>query len=539
MNAGTSKSSTGTGEGSSIAQALAAGAGGFAEERPAACTGSRTGAGGGGAGSGMDRLDAPAAARRVSCGKLSRWNPVAITVIFTSSFIASFRTTPKLICASSLAVAPRISEQASFTSCRLSLLDPVMLISTPRAPLTPPSSMSGELMAWRAASMEAFSPLRRRGAHHRVAHAQHDGADVGEVAIDQAGRGDDVADALHGLAQNVVGDAERFEEAGAAGNQFEQTVVGNGDDGVHRAAESRRGPRSACFMRRGPSKANGLVTTATVRAFNSLASEATTGAAPVPVPPPRPAVTNTMSAPSSTSMIRSVSSSAACWPTRGIGSRAQAVGHLGANGQFVGDRRSVQRLHVGVENVELDARESLVHHAGDGVRSAAADADHLDLGSEQSLFLDGKFQRVHSNPPVSAALLIIETTAPSDPGAFRLPLAFSFQARGIFRESRGRGPHRAQQFIRQILDAGWQRIARRAIQHTLGHVAHAVEQRAAAGQDHAFEQLLIHADGHQLRAHMDKQLFGARFQNFVQLLARRFRAGRPSGDGTSISCCRR
>ena len=46
------------------------------------------------------------------------------------------------------------------------------------------------------------------------------------------------------------------------------------------------------------------VTTATVSAFSSFASEATTGAAPVPVPPPRPAVTKTMSAkPSRISMI--------------------------------------------------------------------------------------------------------------------------------------------------------------------------------------------------------------------------------------------
>ena len=42
----------------------------------------------------------------------------------------------------------------------------------------------------------------------------HDGLHVGEVAVDDAGNGDDVADALHGLAQDVVGDAEGFEEAG-------------------------------------------------------------------------------------------------------------------------------------------------------------------------------------------------------------------------------------------------------------------------------------------------------------------------------------
>src|SRR5208282_4911597 len=75
---------------------------------------------------------------------------------------------------------------------------------------------------------------------------------------------------------------------------------------------------SACTMRRLPSKENGLVTTATARAPISLASEATTGAAPEPVPPPRPAVMNTMSAPSSTSMIFSVSSSAALRPMSGF-----------------------------------------------------------------------------------------------------------------------------------------------------------------------------------------------------------------------------
>ncbi|MDR6140346.1 hypothetical protein QE438_003650 [Pseudoxanthomonas sp. SORGH_AS 997] len=49
-----------------------------------------------------------------------------------------------------------------------------------------------------------------------------------------------------------------------------------------------------------------------------MASCATTGAAPVPVPPPMPAVMNTMSAPVSASMMRSRSSSAAWRPTSGL-----------------------------------------------------------------------------------------------------------------------------------------------------------------------------------------------------------------------------
>src|SRR6266850_2282586 len=71
-------------------------------------------------------------------------------------------------------------------------------------------------------------------------------------------------------------------------------------------------------MRRLPSKANGFVTTATLKAPSSLASEATTGAAPLPVPPPRPEVIKIMSEPSSASIIFSVSSSAALRPTSGL-----------------------------------------------------------------------------------------------------------------------------------------------------------------------------------------------------------------------------
>ena len=71
---------------------------------------------------------------------------------------------------------------------------------------------------------------------------------------------------------------------------------------------------SATSLRRLPSKLNGLVTTPIVRAPCSLASSATTGAAPEPVPPPSPAVMNTMSESTMASAILSRSSSAARWP---------------------------------------------------------------------------------------------------------------------------------------------------------------------------------------------------------------------------------
>mmetsp|Transcript_18463 Transcript_18463/g.42352 ORF Transcript_18463/g.42352 Transcript_18463/m.42352 type:complete len:265 (+) Transcript_18463:815-1609(+) len=75
---------------------------------------------------------------------------------------------------------------------------------------------------------------------------------------------------------------------------------------------------SACIVRRRPSKRNGLVTMPTVRQPAVLASSATTGAAPEPVPPPMPAVTNTMSTPSTRSSMSAAASIADARPTAGM-----------------------------------------------------------------------------------------------------------------------------------------------------------------------------------------------------------------------------
>ena len=66
-----------------------------------------------------------------------------------------------------------------------------------------------------------------------------------------------------------------------------------------------------------PSKAKGSVTTATVSTPSSRAILATTGIAPVPVPPPMPAVKNSISALPIASIILSLLSSAAARPTEG------------------------------------------------------------------------------------------------------------------------------------------------------------------------------------------------------------------------------
>ena len=78
-------------------------------------------------------------------------------------------------------------------------------------------------------------------------------------------------------------------------------------------------PSSAyCFLYP-PSVQKGTVTTATVRISFSLATRAITGAAPVPVPPPIPAVMKSIFVlVSSNSSIRSILSSAAFLPISGF-----------------------------------------------------------------------------------------------------------------------------------------------------------------------------------------------------------------------------
>lgn len=74
----------------------------------------------------------------------------------------------------------------------------------------------------------------------------------------------------------------------------------------------------ACIARRCHSNVNGFVTTHTTRAPRDFAISAITGAAPVPVPPPRPVVINTISAPARACLISSLDSSAAFFPTSGF-----------------------------------------------------------------------------------------------------------------------------------------------------------------------------------------------------------------------------
>jgi len=70
--------------------------------------------------------------------------------------------------------------------------------------------------------------------------------DVGEVAVDDPRNRNDVRDALHPLTQNIVGDAERLEEASIL-RDGEEFFVGDGDHGVDGRRSARPCHVSACL----------------------------------------------------------------------------------------------------------------------------------------------------------------------------------------------------------------------------------------------------------------------------------------------------
>ena len=138
-------------------------------------------------------------------------------------------------------------------------------------------------------------------------------------------------------------------------------------------------------MRLPPSKLNGLVTTPTVRMPISRAISATTGAAPVPVPPPH--------AGGDEGHVGTFQGSANFVAVR-LGSFL-ALFRLGAGTEAgLAERQLARRgvaaqgLRIGVGGDELNAVHAFVDHVLDSVAASTADAEHLDDRTAFFVFLD-------------------------------------------------------------------------------------------------------------------------------------------------------
>ena len=299
-----------------------------------------------------------------------------MTVTRMSSPIPSSITAPKMMLEFASA-AEWISSAASLTSNRPRSRPPVMLSRMPVAPSTD-SSSSGEEIACLAASDGARLAVGGADAHQRGPGVGHDRAHVGEVEVDQAGDGDQVGDALDALAQDVVGLAERVEDARAALDHREQLLVGDHDQRVHHLAQAVDALLRLTRALRALEGERPRDDADRQSSYFVLGDLGDHGAAPVPVPPPSPAVTNTMSAPLRASLMSSRDSAAAPCPICGFAPAPRPLVRLRADVQLEVGVGHLERLGVRVRGDELHAGQAGVDHPVDGIGSTAADADDLD-----------------------------------------------------------------------------------------------------------------------------------------------------------------
>src|SRR6266850_1179465 len=421
----------------------------------------------------------------------SRTNPVAMTVILTVSVISLSITVPNMMFASESAVrCTRLD--ASATSCRVMSVPPVMLIRIPRAPSMVASSSSGEEIAFWAASTARVGPDATPVPIRAIPMPLMIVLTSAKSRLISPGMV--IRSEIPCTAWRSTSSANRKAAASGIDLSTELRSFSLGMQiTVSTLSCSSRSPCSACSRRFFPSKPNGLVTTATTRAPSSEARLATIGTAPVPVPPPRPEVMNTMSAPCSASMIFSESSSAAWRPMSGL---------LPAPSPLV----SLPPPPPTPITLML-APTALV--SSKEIRGAS-------LGARSSM-------RIIFRPPLE------EFTQPASDH-----LAHAHQEERVGRPQRRapalpgaveRQPHR-RAVLRRADRLGQAAQARgggapdRHIQRVLGDLRDPLEHRSAAGEHHPRGERAVEAAAHELLGDEGEDLLDARLDDLAQDLAR-------------------
>jgi hypothetical protein len=329
-----------------------------------------------------------------------------MTVIWTSSPRRSLKLAPKMMFASGSAAA-RISSAASVTSQRERFEEPVMLKRIPWAPVMFTSS-KGLAMAWRAASTARFSPLAPADPHEGRAGVLHDRPDVGEVEVDEPGDGDDVADPLNALAEDVVDDLERVEDARVLLDDVAKAVVRDRDEGVDLRLQLLGRPLGD-ELAAAPFEAEGLRDDADGEGTELLGDLGDDGGRPGAGPPAEPGgdEDHVRIAEGLGDLLRILFGRPLA--DGGVASGAQAPGDLVADPDLVGRVGLEEGLGIGVAGDELDAHHLGPDHPVDGVAPAATDADDAD--QREVLGIGSQRHRLSSGLAVSGLVRFVASAS--------------------------------------------------------------------------------------------------------------------------------
>ncbi len=223
----------------------------------------------------------------------------------------------------------------------------------------------------------SFGRLRVADAHERRAGVGHDGADVGEVEVDEARHRDQVADPLHALAEDVVGNPERVDHRRRPVEHLEESVVRDHDHGVALAAEEldtpvgRGLPARALEAERRRDDADGE-RPEVARDPRHDGRCAGAGAAALPGGDED----HVRTAQDATDLVGGLLGRLAA--DLGVSPRAEPLREDLADVDLGRRVREGELLRVRVDGDEVDLRDARVDHAVDGVEPASADADDLD-----------------------------------------------------------------------------------------------------------------------------------------------------------------
>ena len=215
------------------------------------------------------------------------------------------------------------------------------------------------------------------GAHHRLAHLAHHGADVGEVEVDEARHDHEIGDAAHAHVQHVVGHLEGVGERRLLVGDLEQVLVRDDDQridhllqledallrGLHAAAaleverlgDDADGEDALLARRRG----NDGSRTGAGAATHARGDEHHVGAV---------------------EELKDFRQRLFGGLTADLGTctGAQALGNGDAELHATIRQRLAERLRVGIRDDEFDAFERRADHVVDGVSARATDTDDGD-----------------------------------------------------------------------------------------------------------------------------------------------------------------
>src|SRR5216684_352040 len=291
-------------------------------------------------------------------------------------------------------------------------------------------------------------------------------------------------------------------------------------------------------MRVRPSNWKGLVTTPTVSAPLSRAIRAMTGAEPVPVPPPMPAVTNTISASDNASRRRSSSSSAALRPISGLPPvprprvsicpiciRIGAVLFCNACASVFTETKSTLRNPAAIMWLtalppQPPAPITLIRAPGSAFSINSIITEFPPPHPPNYFRPSAKLCR--SRAALKKVPHPIADACADTPPTLVAPRAVAVRSarRRVQQQTRRRRVHRLHQFLGQALQIDRQPAPHRQIEDALSELLRSFEQRGAADQHDARTEAVEHTGANQLALRHRENLFHPRLDNLAQQMAR-------------------